>query len=223
MKIPAYDSVSFPGYFRTFIAVMTLLSALGGYLLSQLIYKKNDFYLQRTDRLLAMQGNLDDAAITLGRQIQEWKNMLLRVNETESYNKHRQAFMFCSYGVQDALLRTKMAMQGSGMDTSEIEQLLSEHKLLLSDYLLAKTMLNPRRVDSYHEVDRQVVGVDRNLQRHIAVVRADIEEFSRQQLEGSSPEQVNYRLLIGLLGASALLIMSVTGVVFAGYFRSNKD
>ena len=212
------DSGSLPRHFKKFIAAMTLLSVFGGYLLSQLIYKTNDFHLQRTDRLLAMQGNLDEAAITLGRQIQEWKNMLLRVNEAELYNKHRQAFMFCSYGVQEALMRTKMAMQSAGMSTSEIEQLLSEHKLLLSDYLLAKAKLNPRQIDSYHEADNQVVGVDRKLQRHIAVVKIDIEEFSRQQLNGPLPEQVNSFLLMGLLGASSLLIMSLMGVVFACRF-----
>ncbi len=223
MKTPMLNSASLPRHFKKFIALVVLLSVLGGYLLSQLMYKTNDFYLQRTDRLLAMQGNLDEAAINLGRQIQEWKNMLLRVNEAELYNKHRQAFMFYSYGVQEALLRTKTAMQNSGMNTGEIDQLLSEHKLLLSDYLLAKTKLNPRRVDSYHEADNQVVGVDRNLQRHITVVKNDIEEFSNRQLNGPLPEQVNYYLLIGLLGTSSLLIMSLIGVVFAGRFGKSID
>lgn len=214
--------VSLPRYFKTFIAVMTLLSIFGGYQLSQLIHGMDDFYLQRTEKLLAMQGNLDDAAITLGRQIQEWKNMLLRVNEAELYSKHRQAFLECSKGVQEALMRTKAAMQNDGMDTGEIESLLTEHQLLLSDYLLARIMLNPGRIDSYHEVDNQIIGVDRNLQQHIAVVRADIAEFSRQQLDGTSRAQGIRYLLIGLLGALSLLIMSLAGVVFAGYFQPNK-
>ncbi len=85
--------VSLPRYFKVFVAVTTLVSILGGYLLSQLMYGMNDFYLQRTEKLLAMQGNLDDAAITLGKQVQEWKDMLLRVNESELYSKHRQAFL----------------------------------------------------------------------------------------------------------------------------------
>ncbi len=217
------DPVSLPRYFKVFVAVTTLLSVLGGYLLSHLMYGTNDFYLQHTEKLLAMQGNLDDAAITLGRQIQEWKDMLLRVNETDLYSKHRQAFLECSKGVQEALMRTKTAMQNNGMDTGEIESLLTEHQLLLSDYLLARIMLNPGRADSYHEVDAQIIGIDRNLQRHIASVRADIETFSREQLSGTSRAQRDHFLLIGLLGTLSLLIMSLAGVVFAGYFQGNKS
>jgi len=223
MKIQILDSVSFslPGHFKKFIAAMTLLSILGGYLLSQLMFRTNDFYLQRIDRLLAMQGSLDDAAITLGRQVQEWKNMLLRANETELYNKHRQAFMDCSYGVQEALQRTKLAMQNVGMDTGEIDQLRSEHQLLLSDYLLAKIKLNSGRMDSYHDVDNQVVGIDRNLQHHITLVKIDIENLSKQHLYGPLPKQVNFFLLLGLLGALSLLLMSLIGVVFASRFQKN--
>ncbi len=214
--------VSLPRYFKVFVAAMTLLSILGGYLLSQLMYEMNASCLQRTEKLLAMQGNLDDAAITLGRQIQEWKNMLLRVNETDLYSKHRRAFLEYSKGVEEALMRTKMAMQNDGMDTGEIESLLTEHQLLLSDYLLARIMLNPGRVDSYHEVDTQIIGVDRNLQRHIAAVRANIENSSRQQLSGTARSQKNRFLLIGLLEALSLLFMALAGVVFAGYFQSIK-
>jgi hypothetical protein len=222
MKIPQLDSIPLPEHLRKFVAAMTLLSILGGFALSQLMFKTNDFYLHRTDSLLAMQGNLDDAAITLGRQIQEWKNMLLRANEKELYNKHRQAFLDYSYGVQEALLRTKMSMKDAGMDTVEIELLLSEHQLLLSDYLLAKLKLNPRRKDSFHEVDTQVVGLDRKLQHHIAVVRIDIANFSRQQLYGPLPKQVNSFLLLGLLGASSLLVMSLIGVFFASRFQNQN-
>lgn len=222
MNIPMLDPGSLPRHFKVFIAVMTLLSVLGGFLLSQLMFKTNDFYLQRTDRLLAMQGNLDDAAITLGRQIQEWKNMLLRASEKDLYNKHRQAFLDFSYGVQEALMRTKMAMQEAGMDTGEIDQLLGEHKMLLSDYMLAKIKLDPGRMDSFREADTQVVGIDRKLQHHIAVVRIDMDNFSRQQLYGPLPKQVNSFLLLGMLGASSLLVMSLLGVLFAMRFNTAR-
>lgn len=215
------DSVSLPKYFKTFITVMTLLSIFGGYQLSQLIYRMNDYYLQRTEKILAMERSLDDATIALGRQIQEWKDMLLRVNDTELYNKHRQAFTDSNVGVQEALMRTKMAMQDEGMDTGEIEQLLGEHQSLRSDYVFAKSVLNPQKIDSYHETDKLVIGIDRKLQHHIAVVKTEIQHFSNQQLKESMPAQGN-RYLLGLVGALSLLIMSLVGLVFASYFQSNK-
>ena len=158
------DSVYLTKPFKIFILVMTLLSVFGGYQLSQLIYRMNDSYLQRTEKILAIERSLDDASIALGRQIQEWKDMLLRVNDSELYNKHRQAFFDFGVGVKDALMRTKVAMQDDGMDTGEIEQLLGEYESLLSDYLYAKFKLDPRHVDSYLETDKLVIGVDRKLQ-----------------------------------------------------------
>jgi methyl-accepting chemotaxis protein len=181
----------------------------------------NDSYLQRTEEILAIERNLDKASVALGRQIQEWKDILLRVNDTELYNKHRQAFLDFGVDVKDALMRTKVAMQNVGMDTGEIEQLLGEHQSLLSDYLYAKFKLNPRHIDSYLETDKQVIGVDRKLQNHLAVVKAKIQHFSDQQLKETMPMQRN-RFLLGLLGASSLLAMALVGFIFASRLQGHE-
>jgi len=216
-----------PGYllkvFMLFIVAMTLLSIFGGYQLSKLIYKMNDFTLQQTDHLLLIDENLDDAAIVLGRQVQEWKDMLLRSDDEELYNKHRKAFLNSSVEVQEALLRTKTAMQRDGLDTKEIEQLSIEHKALLSYYILAETRLNPKSIDSSHEVDRQVIGIDRNLQQHIAAVKSDIAQLANQQLNGTIYKQGNRYLVVGLLGTISLLVMAILGFVFAGLFQNTDS
>jgi methyl-accepting chemotaxis protein len=213
--------VSFTRSFKAFFIVMTLLSIFGGYQLAQLIHRMNDSYLQRTEEILAIERNLDKASVALGRQIQEWKDILLRVNDTELYNKHRQAFLDFGVDVKDALMRTKVAMQNVGMDTGEIEQLLGEHQSLLSDYLYAKFKLNPRHIDSYLETDKQVIGVDRKLQNHLAVVKAKIQHFSDQQLKETMPMQRN-RFLLGLLGASSLLAMALVGFIFASRLQGHE-
>lgn len=215
-------SVFLPRHFKTFIAVMTLFSIFGGYQLSQLIYRMNDYYLQRTEKILAMERSLNDATIALGSQIQEWKDMLLRVNDTELYNRHRKAFTEASVGVQEALMRTKMAMKNNGMDTGEIEQLLGEHQSLGSDYVFAKSVLDPRQIESYLETDKLVIGVDRKLQHHISVVKAEIQRFSDQQLKETMPVDVN-RYLLGLMGAASLLVMSLVGLIFASRIQGNKN
>jgi len=203
--------------FKIFILVMTLSSFFGGYQLSQLIYRMNTYYQQRTEKILAMQGTIDDATIALGRQIQEWKDMLLRSNDTEQYNKHKKAFFGYSGDVQQALMQTIAAMQNEHIDTIEIEQLLIDHQSLQSDYLIAKSMLNPQQIDSFRDVDKQVVGVDRNLQKHLAAVKAEIQLFSKQKLNETMPAQEN-RYLLGLLEACSLLIMALAGFAFARRF-----
>ena len=154
--------------FKIFILLITLLSIFGGYQLSQLIYRMNSDYMQRTEKILAMERTLDDTNVALSRQIQEWKDMLLRVNDTELYNKHRHAFFDASATLQAAFQHTKWAMRDEGMDTSFIEHMVTDNEILLSDYLTAISRLNPRQIDSFRDVDKQIFGVDRHLQDDFA-------------------------------------------------------
>jgi len=203
---------------KIFILLITLLSIFGGYQLSQLIYRMNSDYMQRTEKILAMERSLDDANVALGRQIQEWKDMLLRADDTELYNKHRQAFFDASTTLQGAFQQTKLAMMDVGMDTSFIEHMVTDNEVLLSDYLIAISRLNPRQIDSFRDVDKQIFGVDRHLQDDFAALETEIRDFSNQQLNEIIPAQRN-RYLLGLLGAISLLVMAILGFVFASLFQ----
>lgn len=204
-----------PKAFIIFLVLMMLVSVFGGYQLSRLIYKMIDFPLQRAEQLLVIEKNMDDAAIELGMQIQEWKDMLLRANDVELYRKHRKAFLDSSVDVQYALQRAKISMQNVGLDTGVIDQLSIEHKSLVSNYVLALNKLNPRLLESAHAVDKQVVGADRRLQQHLAEAKADIERLAQQHLNGSIPGQEKRYWLVGLLGAASLFVMALTGFIFA--------
>jgi hypothetical protein len=100
------------------------------------------------------------------------------------------------------------------MSTSDIEQLLMEHQALSSDYLFAKSVLNPKNNNSYLDADKLVIGMDRGLQQHIAKVKSDIERLTEQQLKQPIPIQGN-RYLFGFVGALSLLAMSLVGFFFA--------
>lgn len=223
MKKLRHDSVRLPKAFVIFLVLITLVSTFGGYQLSRLIYQMIDIPMQRAEQLLVIEKNLDDAAIKLGMQIQEWKDMLLRANDAELSSKHRKAFLDSSLDVQYALQRTKTSMQNIGLDTGEIDQVSIEHKSLVSAYVLALAKLNPQKIESAHAVDKQVIGVDRRLQKHLAEVKADIEQLAQQHLNGTLPGQEKRYWLAGLLGASSLLFMALIGVVFASRFLDHES
>lgn len=223
MKRLLPDLAYLPKVFIIFVVLMTLVSVFGGYQLSRLIYKMIDFPLQRAEQLLVIEKNLDDAAIELGMQIQEWKDMLLRANDAELYSKHRKAFLDSSVDVQYALLRTKTSMQNAGLDAGEIDQLSIEHKSLVSNYVLALNKLDPRQMESAHVADKLVIGVDRRLQQHLAEVKAGIEQLAQQHLSGTLPGQEKRYWLVGVLGASSLLVMALVGFVFAFRFLDHES
>ncbi len=222
MKTLTRSAVSLPRSFKLFIAVISLLSIVGGYQLYQLIYKINIFSLQHTDSLLEIEEGLDSTAIDFGRQIQEWKDMLLRSDDEKLYSKHRKAFINSSIDVQQSLQRTMTAMTSSGIDPKEVELLRIEHKALVSNYVLAQTRLIPKRIESFREVDKQIMGIDRSLQQHIASVKANIKHLSEQQLSGTLPTQRKRYLTVGLLGGSSLMFMALIGFIFASRFQAHE-
>jgi len=205
-----------------FFALVTLASAFGGYQLSRMIYRIIDFPMQRAEQLLIIEKNLDDAAIVLGMQIQEWKDMLLRSDNSELFNKHRKAFLDASVDVQFALQRTKASMQNIGLDTGEIDQLGIEHKSLVSSYVLALAKLDARQAESMHAVDKLVIGVDRKLQQHITTVKTGMEQLAQQQLSGALPGEENRYWLVGVVGAVSLLVMALVGFIFALRFMGHE-
>ncbi|HLP99138.1 MAG TPA: hypothetical protein VK149_11900 [Sideroxyarcus sp.] len=206
-----------------FIAIAGLLAALGGYQLSHLVSGMNDSAAQRSVQLLEIEEHLDDAAIGLGRQVQEWKNMLLRANNKELYGKHQTAFRDASISVQYALLNARRVMLLLGMGTVEIDSLIAEHKALLAEYMTAYTKLDPQVADSASTVDMRIIGVDRKLQQDIASVKTGISDFAKQQLYRTSSVQGNRHLLFGLLGTISLFFMALFGLIFAYHFLQSDQ
>lgn len=210
MRIFRQNPSYFPKVLILIILIMILLAIAGGLQLSQLIYRLNESSKQRTDQLMVMEG-LDEAAIVLGRQIQEWKDMLLRVDDVKLYSKHKKAFLDSSIGVQEALLRTKITMQKEGMDPGEIDLLRLEHKALVSNYLHAQENLSMHRIESPHEVDREVLGVDRSLQQHISTVKTNVENTVMMQQSKPIPSQSKRYVLVAVIGTCSLLVMAILG------------
>lgn len=194
---------------------MLLLAMVGGYQLSRIFSQVNEAAAQRSVQLLEIEESLDEAAIGLGRQVQEWKDMLLRVNDKALYEKHQKAFKDSSVDVQFALLGAKGVMQNLGMDTAEIDRLIDEHKSLLSEYLLAYAKLKPEVKNSPNKVDMQIIGVDRKLQQDIEAVKAAISTFAKNQMYRVAETQSERNLRVGLLGATSLFFMALFGFIFA--------
>lgn len=212
-----------PKLMALFLAIAFALSAFGGYQLYRATYNMNNSSLQRAEQMLALEEDLDNAAINLGKQIQEWKDMLLRASNDERYNRHRQAFVEYSVNVQKALLQAKVNMQNIGLNTEAMEQLSAEHKALLAKYVLAHSRLDQQSLESSRAVDRQVIGLDRNLQHHMTKMRAEVELLAQQQLRGAQPEEEKRYLWLGLLGAVSLLFMALAGFAFASGMQFNED
>lgn len=203
------------GVAARFAALALLVAVLGGYLLSQLFLEVNVASAKRSVQLLEIEEYLDDAAIGLGHQIQEWKDLLLRAQNAALYEKHQMGFKESSIAVQYALVKAKAHIADIGIETATIDQLIAEHKSLLTEYLQAFSALQPGDAASRARVDRKVLGVDRSLQEDIVRLKSAISEYAKQQLARAPETQGNRSLMVGLLGTVALLLMAGLGYACA--------
>lgn len=208
------------GGMTRFIALAVCLSALGGYQLSQLFLEVNVSSAKRSVQLLEIEEYLDEAAIGLGRQIQEWKDMLLRAEDTALYTKHQHGFKESSIAVQYALVKAKALIIEVGMDPADIDQLIEEHRSLLTEYLQAYAGLKPEEAASRNNVDRKVRGIDRVLQARIVQLKSAISAYAKQQMARAPQTQGDRNIMVGLLGAVSLMLMAVFGYVYARRMRA---
>jgi hypothetical protein len=203
-----------------FLLLAVALAALGGYQLSQLFHEVDVSSAKRSVQLLEIEERLDDAAIGLGRQVQEWKDMLLRVQDSVQHAQHQQGFKEASIAVQHALLEARTNMLDIGMETADIDGLIAEHKSLLSEYLQAYSGLRSAEADSGHRVDKRVLGVDRKLQARIVQVKSAISAYAKLQLARAPQTQGSRNVMVGLIGTISLFMMAMLGFVFARRMRA---
>lgn len=198
-----------------FLVLAMALATLGGYQLSQLFHEVDVSSAKRSVQLLEIEERLDDAAIGLGRQVQEWKDMLLRVHDSVQHAQHQQGFKEASIAVQHALQEARTNMLEIGMETTDIDGLIAEHKSLLSEYLQAYSGLRSAETGSGSRVDKQVLGVDRSLQARIVQVKSAISEYAKLQLARAPQTQGSRNVMVGLIGTVSLFMMAMLGFVFA--------
>ncbi|MDD5472192.1 MAG: hypothetical protein PHP05_09795 [Sideroxydans sp.] len=203
-----------------FLVLAVVLAVLGGYQLSQLFHEVDVSSAKRSVQLLEIEERLDDAAIGLGRQVQEWKDMLLRVHNSVQHAQHQQGFKEASIAVQHALLAARTNMLDIGMDTTDIDGLIAEHKSLLSEYLQAYSDLRSAEAGSGSRVDKQVLGVDRKLQARIVQVKSAISEYAKLQLARAPQTQGSRNVMVGLIGTISLFMMAVLGFAYARRMRA---
>jgi len=102
-----------------------------------------------------------EAHLAFKMQVQEWKDILLRGNNAEEYDKHLAAFAKQEKAVQDALGQVQNLIADLGLDTSSVAKLASAHAALGIKYREALKSFDQSNPEAGKVVDRLVKGLDR--------------------------------------------------------------
>lgn len=123
---------------------------------------------------------IESAGIEFKTQVQEWKNILLRGNDPESFAKYKKQFGQSADEVQAKLaqLKTLLASGGGQAELTYVQrvtQLAEDHAVMRQKYLAALSAFDPQDPEAGKKADRLVKGVDRAATKQIEDLISDME------------------------------------------------
>ncbi|HEX9025549.1 MAG TPA: methyl-accepting chemotaxis protein [Clostridium sp.] len=170
--------------------------------------------LLRTSEYINLVDESRQAQVDFKKQVQEWKDMLLRGYDNESFKKYYSQFTQEKDNVQSQLLKLKENMKNQGMDTSSIDTLLNTHKDLYDKYNTAIKSYDPNNAESYRIVDGLVKGIDRKPTDDMDALVKDIKDKSKLEtdnmLNESNIDSNNFN--------KTLICIAVLGVILILFF-----
>ena len=139
--------------------------------------------LQRTAEYINIVDEARQAQVDFKKQVQEWKDTLLRGYDNESFKKYYSQFTQEKVNVQGQLLKLKEDMVKQGMDTYSVDTLLNTHKDLYDKYNTAIKSYDPNNAESYRIVDKLVNGIDRKPTDDMDALVKEIQDKSKLETE----------------------------------------
>ena len=123
------------------IASLLLLAVLGAaaYLLQQNLTTEITTAVTTGQQATKAIANARAAHVDFQRQVQEWKNVLIRGNDAELYEKHRKAFEDRAQKVQAGLAETEKDLAALGMPGALVSQVRKDHEEIVQGGLFGSS------------------------------------------------------------------------------------
>jgi methyl-accepting chemotaxis protein len=182
-----------------------------------------------TEALHAMRvtGEMVDTArsaqVHLKRQVQEWKNVLLRGHDPTAMREHLASFDEEERVTQASLSKLRDEMKLVGLHVGPLDRLLEEHRALGTQYREALKTFKPEGLRAHAAVDLEVRGIDRgptdemdvlvtDIERHRGEVAARIEARSEGMFAGTQ-RSLAWTAVASTLVAAALMLLISRSIV----------
>jgi methyl-accepting chemotaxis protein len=148
------------------------------------------------------------------KQVQEWKDTLLRGYDPESFKKYSDQFDQSGAAVDQDLKSLQTLFSGAGVDTKLVDQSLAEHQKLVAQYREALKSYEPTNAASCFVVDKLVKGIDRPATDAIDAIVSQVQQFEADTTKATEEHfrQQTARIQLWVLVGLAI------GVVFAMVF-----
>jgi methyl-accepting chemotaxis protein-1 (serine sensor receptor) len=179
---------------------------------------------QQLDKTIKVQDDIERAGDLSRRaqlgfktQVQEWKNVLIRGQDVELFDKHLKAFQKTSQNVKSLLVSLNVAAKGVGLPGTLADAAIAEHETLDQRYLEAIKSYSHANSSSTLAVDQAVRGIDRGASDRIddlvKVVHEHGDQIAAETARAAASEKNMLILGLAALAAIAILVSGVAGTL----------
>lgn len=197
----------------TVCAGLVGLAALGWVSLAKL--STVSLAAQSEGRLLIEGVNLARSAqVNFKKEVQEWKDILLRGNDPESFAKYRKAFDAEEAATQSNLHDLSVVLEKLGLPVDKVAGAIQEHQALGVKYRAALGQFDQSKESSGKVVDKLVKGIDRPATSAIDVIVGDIQAASEDRAHVNIAQmtlivrRTRLAILIGGTGAGVIILIA---------------
>lgn len=144
--------------------IMLLATAVVGFGGWQGLQRLHDLQIRSSRTAEAFATAVDTARVAqvdFKKQVQNWKDTLLRGADPEAFKKYHGEFLDRSHAVDDDLASLKQQMTALGLDSRGVDAALATHAELQKRYDDALLKYDGRKPETMHVVDGLVKGMDR--------------------------------------------------------------
>lgn len=144
-------------------------------------------------------------------QVQEWKNILIRGQDSAEHDKYLKQFGEAEQRTAALLTQLEKQLGSIGGDAALASKALNEHRTLGQKYRDALKQYKPENPAPGKDVDALVKGMDRPLSAALAQLVAHIEKITKEQAQAQLGTSARLASQAGawMLGASALTLIAL--------------
>lgn len=168
------------------IGILTMLIIVIGLYSFITILESNQHFHKSVLEGQMMTNAIDTARLSqvhFKKQVQEWKNILLRGNDKDLFDKHLRAFNVEDQKVNEYLKSLSQIASSSGMSVPLIADVIKVHEKLGHQYREALKKYKQSDLKSAVLVDKSIRGVDRQMTDDIDTMVLIIKNLSEKRLK----------------------------------------
>lgn len=176
---------------------------------------------------VALTDNARVVQVDFKKQVQYWKDTLLRGNDPASFDKSYSEFLKQDETVQTGLSKLKESMSKQNMDTALVDKLANSHKELRNKYTQAIQSYDKNNLQSFKIVDELVKGIDREPTDNMDLLVKQIQQKENSEVTNSINQLKEdnskfQKSLIAIILISICISIFFAALIFLTYKRIIK-